>query len=201
MRKFLVFICALTMVFGMVVSANAATMITDLQDIWAIGGITIDLPGSDSDTFTSISDPFGGQIGFSPAVQHRTVGSTWATWSTTYGDPAGLEILYSSASFLAVDFAPGGVYAFGFELEPNPFDVFTFYLGLSDGSIQTQDVSGSAGALTFGFTEGDVSWMAVHGGSDFAIGRLTMLKSVPEPATMFLLGFGLLGLGLARRKS
>ncbi len=206
MKKFLVFLCAVVMVLVLVGSAMATVMTSDLQDIWDAGGITIDLPGHDFDTFTSIADPFGGKIDFDHYMSHYTVGSTWSTWSDTYGDPTGLEILYSSSNTLRMDFTPGDVYAFGFELEPNPFDTISFTLGLDDGSVLTQDVYGSAGALAFGFTGGSVDWLSISGGSDFAIGRLTIATSaatsapVPEPATILLLGSGLIGMaGYGRR--
>lgn len=202
-KKFFAGLAVGIMLFGMAGAASATTMTNNLNDVVAAGGISVAIPGAEYSTITSIADPFGGTIGLSSSMTHYKVGSSWSTWASTYGDPSGLDILYSnSANSVTFTFAPDLVEDFGFELEPNPFSVINFTLGLSDGSTLSQDVNGSAGALAFGFTGGDVSWLTISGGSDFAVGRLKMdtAPPVPEPATILLMGTGLAGLLGARRK-
>ena len=191
------------MLIGAVGLANATTMTNDLNDVIAAGGVGVTIPGAEFSSHSAIADPFGGVITFSSPMEHRIVGSSWATWSSTYGDPTGLDLLYSGfgVTSITMNFAPDTVKDFGFELEPNQFSTFFFTLGLDDGSTMTQAVDGLAGALAFGFTGGDVSWLAIFGQDDFSIGRLTMDSApVPEPSTILLLAGGLAGLAVLRRR-
>jgi len=203
MKKAISLLAAGLMLIGAVGLANATTMTNDLNDVIAAGGVSVAIPGSEYSSHSSISDPFGGVITFSSPMEHRVVGSSWATWSSTYGAPSGLDLLYTGpgVTSITMSFAPETVKDFGFELEPEPFSTLFFTLGLQDGSTMTQAVDGFAGALAFGFTGGDVAWLSIFGQDDFAIGRLTMDSApIPEPSTILLLAGGLAGLALLRRK-
>lgn len=73
-----------------------------------------------------------------------------------------------------------------------------------NGSLVGQSVTGAASnnqflsVMSFG---GPIASVQIHdGGESFTIDTLTFTSSVPEPATAWLLGFGLLGLLGARRR-
>lgn len=128
----------------------------------------------------------------------RANSADWHTWSNGYNGA-----IYSSDFALTgtVDVSP--VAGLGFEIEPglegSSFDVT---LTLNDGAVLTQNVSGSAGALFFGWV-GDVTSFTIsvpRGSLGFAFGNIFSAVVTPEPASLALLGAGLAGMGAMRRR-
>lgn len=140
----------------------------------------------------------GTVIGTSSAVNKRTVGNGWGTWSGGYTG----DVFYTNGQ-TALDFTATANGGLGFEMEPNPFDIYEMILTLSDGSVISQMVTGNAGAAFFGWVGAGVDSFNVSSRVDFAFGRFVEaeLAEVPEPISAALLGIGLLGISMTRRKS
>ncbi|MDN5848715.1 MAG: PEP-CTERM sorting domain-containing protein [Nitrococcus sp.] len=153
------------------------------------------------DDVSSVVSPLGGAVQFSIPLSHREIGSGWATWSHGYtGD------VYFTEGALSVALAlPVYTAAFYFYAEPNPFDAFDITAITATGESITQAVAGASGASYFGFYTTGASLLSsiiVSSRVDFAIGEfgIAARQTVPVPATLWLLGVGLAGLGLATRR-
>jgi hypothetical protein len=197
MKKFTIMIAVVLL--AMAGSASAITWAGSMADIYAAGGLDVDISGASYDVISSVADPFGGSIGFTPDVERRNIGAGWATWSHGY---TGAVLMSYDGGPVRLDF-DYTVAAFGFYAEPNVWNWFDITLGLSDGSVDTKSVYGEAGAEFFGFVDGSIDWLEISCAdqSGFAFGEMVMAKDViPEPATLTLLGLGLAGLGFLRRK-
>ncbi|MEZ4484560.1 MAG: PEP-CTERM sorting domain-containing protein [Syntrophotaleaceae bacterium] len=113
-------------------------------------------------------------------------------------------VLYSNGADAVTGTFSSGIFAFGLEMEPNPFSIHDMTLLLSDGSSLTQAVNGDSGAAFFGFTSDlaiSAITLSIAEELDFAFGEMVVgAAPVPEPSTILLLGCGLLGLGYFGRK-
>jgi hypothetical protein len=127
-------------------------------------------------TFTNVSGvaaPTGGTVGFSPSLEHLTVGGGWATWSNGYtGDVYWNQGQGDTA--LSMPTGPGTT-AFYFYAEPDAFASLDITATAQDGTTTTVSVNGDGGAQYFGFygTGGDmIASITVSGADgDFAVGE------------------------------
>lgn len=157
-----------------------------------------DLSGGPSIEF-DFDEPF--QIGqlrhFNNVVRIPTLSSVDLTIDLDFGDPAGLEGLFTFT--LLVDETPNN--------EPGCCDdIISFPTSFPDESIVIDDMLVTLELLGFGLTPGSIDdeFVSEEGGTNltFLWGQITESPAgVPEPATLLLLGSGLLGLaGYGRKK-
>ncbi len=144
---------------------------------------------------SSVPSPLGGDVGFTPSTNHRTIPTGWATWSNGYtGD------VYSDFSSTTMTLTmPGNTGAFYLYAEPVDFSPFNISAQSQDGTTVTQNVQGQSGADYYGFygTAGNtIVSITVTSSAAFGIGEFGIAK-VPEPCTLVLVGLGLSGLGVA----
>ena len=121
---------------------------------------------------SNVPSPLGGDLGLSPAQNHHTIGSGWATWSHGYtGD------VYSDLSSTVMQLTlPANTGAFYFYAEPNPFSDILITAESQDGTILNELVQGNSGASYFGFygTSGDsIALITVSSATNFAVPSLT----------------------------
>jgi len=212
----------------MMVPFSASAGLYTSRTSWeaAVDGFAeVALPGNDLDpltAFTPIALPFGGYFRCEEDLLRVDFSTSWITWSPNTPDPT--KLLYASSFdgsaatndlryFANFTFFPDGVSNgpvphFGFEAQPNitlPFDIL-LHTNTNQDILQTVD--GNGGAMFFGWTGLDVNSFTVScfGESEgFAMGRFVegIVKGtvpVPEPASMLLLGFGIIGLTAFKKK-
>ncbi len=191
--------------------ANALTMI-GTRAAWetAVGSYSdVAIPDTEFSTLTMLNLPNAETLTFDSSLLVLQVPNSWGTWSGGFTP----KILYTqgNVSILGTFSDP---WAFGFEMEPNDFSIYDMTLDLfstTNGTgtpldSLTQAVNGYYGAKFFGWTFGDdvkSMKLSIAGQTDFAFGRMVISDNqpvVPEPASLSLLGFGLLGLFGIRKK-
>ena len=162
---------------------------------------------ADGTNVTAIpGSPIGGNLTLSAAMDKRTIGVTWATWSHGYTGPVYSSLVTAPLSTRTVTL-PAGATAFYLYVEPNNFAVFnvecTTNSGVSSGLIP---VNGASGATGFGFyaTQGDtlatVTVDVDPAGAGFAIGEFgvadVFVGSPTVIPTLSVVGFTALALAL-----
>ena len=134
-------------------------------------------------------------------MERRDQGTSWVG-----GFPNGATLLWNAgAGTLTIDFDQA-VMGFGALISSDNFGDFTAQV-LLGGGLGTFSVNGNnisnipyLGVLSDAADITSVTFSNITNGESFAIGNLD-LKTVPEPATLALMGLGLAGLGLSRRKT
>ncbi len=222
MRKILALCAVMLMVWAL--PAMAFTPVSSPDASYLASTTYIDPSGIPNSTnVTSISDgvltvSFVDPSSGTPVnMSKRTApGGGWSTWSVAPDSQRGpgdtLPVFYSN-QLTAVRFNLSmPVSIFGFEAEPNPFDVYTMTAQFYDASGNllgtiSRDVHGNAGARLFAAQSGTpISYVVFSSDVDWAVGAFryalpTGGPVIPEPTTMALFGAGLLGfLPLRRRK-
>lgn len=160
-------------------SPNASRTIINRPNAQYVGHTCkVDLSTIPDYTVISTLDACGITINFSPAVEKRSVPSSWGSWGTppdTETDSP--DILYTSgATSVTVSFS-APVRLSGVEAEPNPFEVHAIsadFLRPSGGmkATVTRGIDGTGGARLLAVKTKNVGSIVLSSDVDFAFGQL-----------------------------
>lgn len=162
-------------------------------------------PQSENASVTSVASPLGGTVDFSITMTHEIVGSSWETWSHGYTG----DVYYTQGIQSITLTLPANTTAFYFYAEPKASATYTITAATPNPMNPMypmsifQEVNGDGGASGFAFfinnVSGTISSINISCGdpTGFAIGEFG-IYTIPEPATICLLGIG--ALSLIRRK-
>jgi hypothetical protein len=135
---------------------------------------------------TSVSDGIQ-TVTFSSAMNKRgPVPTGWATWSSPpFSETANPFVLFSNGQSVMTWTLARPSAIFGFELEPNPFEVVNFNVDFFSGASLigsvTRAVNGNAGARLFAAqTNGAFDRVVITGGSDFAVAQIRYALRGPK---------------------
>ena len=206
MKKILVFLCSILLVFALTGTAGA-TFITSSGDASLTGATVIDFEDQAMGTYTSITV---GDVTFSADNNHLQIDNTYQGYNQSgiYLDNG----TYSNNGFgsLKIEFATSTT-AFGFTWGMAE-SWASWQLAAYDSadnlleSYALPSTGPSSAGEFYGIAVGDIAYaqLSWNGAYDWvAIDDFTYQGSaaVPEPATMLLLGAGLIGLaGFGRKK-
>lgn len=172
----------LPVLFLSMLASSAGAAITGVNGGTAAPGSTLggysmiqfgtDSQASDVDV-TSVATPVGGSVGFSPTVEHTTIGDDWDTWSNGYtGDVYALyvdqsdvitsNVMISKAATVTPDAVaetlsltltlPAGTKAFYLYAEPDDTSASYAMSAVANGANTVNEtVAGEGGAGYFGF--------------------------------------------------
>lgn len=183
-----------------VANASVATYTDEATWAAAAGGAVTNTttdPRSSGTSINTITLDDGTVISLTQSLEVHRIGDGWATWSGVYAGT-----VYTDYFSTEIDAAITPVLAMGFEIEPDPFDLYDITLELSDGTTLTQSVQGDSGAAFFGWVGAGITSIKISSAADFAFGNFftSGATPAPEPMTLSLVGAGLAGIGALRRR-
>lgn len=147
---------------------------------------------------------------FSPAVEARTVPTSWGTWSAPpNSESATPRVLYPGLNVISETLTLSQpVFEFGVEMEPSTLGIFpmtaTFYNGGVIAGTIFQNVNGFKGARLFAALTHDQPFTKVvldisSNSQGFGFTQVRY-GNVPEPSSWVLLAFGVAAASLAYRR-